>query len=86
MKPVRWSAHAARRIAKREIDAIEAELTVKQPDSLVEAALNRRFYLDRVLNQPMLMRVLVEETDAELLAVTLYKTSKFAKYEERGKT
>lgn len=89
MKPIRWSEHAASRIAKREIDASEAELAVKQPDSLVEAGLNRRFYqrryLDRVLNEQMLMRVLIEQTDTELVAVTLYKTSKFAKYEERGK-
>jgi hypothetical protein len=29
----------------------------------------------------MLLRVVVEETDAELVVVTLYKTSKFRKYE-----
>jgi hypothetical protein len=89
MKPIRWSEHAARRIARREIDGAEAELAVKRPDSILAAALNRRFYqrryLDRVLNSQMLMRALVEETDSELVAVTLYKTSKFAKYEERGK-
>lgn len=89
MKSIRWSDHAARRIAKREIDAAEAELAVKRPDSIVETTLNRRFYqrryLDHALNQQMLMRVLIDETDSELVAVTLYKTSKFAKYEERGK-
>jgi hypothetical protein len=62
---------------------------VKQPDSIVEVSLNRRFYqrryLDPVLREQMLMRVLIEETNSELVAVTLYKTSKFAKYEERGK-
>lgn len=75
MKPIRWSEHATRRIAKREIDAAEAELAVKQPDWTVEVPLNRRFYqrrryLDRQLNQQMLMRVLVEETDSELVAVS----------------
>jgi len=29
----------------------------------------------------MLLRVLVEETESELVIVTLYKTSKFEKYE-----
>jgi len=30
----------------------------------------------------MLLRVLVEETDAEMVVVTLYKTSKLGKYEK----
>jgi len=34
-----------------------------------------------VLETEMLLRVVVEETDTELMVVTLYKTSKFRKYE-----
>jgi hypothetical protein len=40
-----------------------------------------RRYLDEVLQTQMLLRVAVEESDAEMLVVTLYKTSKFGKYE-----
>ncbi len=40
-----------------------------------------RRYLDEVLEMEMLLRVIVEETDAEMVVVTLYKTSKFGKYE-----
>jgi hypothetical protein len=43
-----------------------------------------RRYFDDVLRVEMLLRVVVEETDEELTVVTLYKTSKFAKYEGRA--
>jgi len=36
--------------------------------------------MDAVLQTPMLLRVVVEETPAEMVVVTLYKTSKFGKY------
>jgi len=40
-----------------------------------------RRYFDAILETEMLLRVVVEETDMQLTVVTLYKTSKFAKYE-----
>ena len=40
-----------------------------------------RRYFDAILETEMLLRVVVEETDTELTVVTLYKTSKFTKYE-----
>ncbi len=86
MKLVRWSPHALREIARREIDRAEAELTLRQPDAIVPASPARHFYqrryADKTLNETMLLRVLVEETDAETAVVTLYKTSKFGKYEK----
>lgn len=45
-----------------------------------------RRYRDDVLRTEMLLRVIVEETRAELVVVTLYKTSKFRKYEGRPST
>ncbi len=39
-----------------------------------------RRYFDEILETEMLLRVVVEETELELTVVTLYKTSKFAKY------
>lgn len=66
MKPVRWTPHALREIAKREIDRAEAELTLRQPDAIVPATPARQFYqrryVDKTLNETMLLRVLVEET------------------------
>jgi|SoiMethySBSTD1v2_1073268.scaffolds.fasta_scaffold289947_2 hypothetical protein len=40
-----------------------------------------RRYFDQILRAEMLLRVVVEETDAELRVITLYKTSKLAKSE-----
>ncbi len=86
MKPVRWTPHALREIARREIDRAEAELTLRQPDTVIAAPPARHFYqrryVDKTLNEMMLLRVLVEETDSEMAVVTLYKTSKLGKYEK----
>jgi hypothetical protein len=40
-----------------------------------------RRYFDPVLQTEMLLRVVVEETAEEWIIVTLYKTSKFQKYQ-----
>jgi len=40
-----------------------------------------RRHRDAVLQNEMLLRVIAEETDADLVIITLYKTSKFTKYE-----
>jgi hypothetical protein len=85
MKPIRWSAHARKKAAKREIDEAEVKQTITQSDSIVPGQPPRsifmRRYFDEVLETEMLLRVVVEETDADLVVVTLYKTSKFRKYE-----
>jgi len=33
MKPIRWSAHARKKAAKREISETEVEQSIAQPDS-----------------------------------------------------
>lgn len=85
MKPIRWSAHARKKAAKREVPENEVERTIARPDSIVPGQLRRRTfmrrYFDAILEAEMPLRVVVEETDTELIVVTLYKTSKFAKYE-----
>jgi hypothetical protein len=86
MKPVRWTSHALREIAKREIDRAEAELTLHQPDAVIPAPSKRRFYqrryIDKTLNETMLLRVLIEETDSEMAVVTL--SSRFTKRPSSG--
>lgn len=88
MKSIRWSAHALYELERRQIDADEADITIREPSEQLAASANRRFhqrrYFDIALQSEMLMRVLLEETEAELVVVTLYKTSKFEKYERGG--
>ena len=85
MKSIRWTPHATQEAARREISANEAEKTVTHPDSVAPAQPPRRIfmrrYADSVLQTEMLLRVVVEETETEWVIVTLYKTSKFKKYE-----
>ena len=85
MKPIRWSAHARKKAAKREVPENEVQRTIVRPDSIVPGQWRRsifmRRYFDAILETEMLLRVVVEETDTELTVVTLYKTSKFEKYE-----
>jgi hypothetical protein len=67
------------------VDANEVEQNIARPDSIVAGQPPRsifmRRYSDEILGTEMLLRFVVEETDAELVVVTLYKTSKFRKYE-----
>ncbi len=85
MKPIRWTSHAERKAAEREVPRAEVELTVRRPESVLPGQARRmihsRRYTDAVLQTPMLLRVVIEETPSELIVVTLYKTSKFGKYE-----
>jgi hypothetical protein len=89
MKTIRWTPHAKQEATRREISANEAEKTITHPDSVAPARLPRmifmRRYFDSVLQAEMLLRVVAEETETEWVIVTLYKTSKFKKYEGEQK-
>jgi hypothetical protein len=84
MKPVRWSPHAIDNLADREIDREAAEKTLANPEFVVPAQFPRlvlmRRYLDQVLQQEMLLRMVVEDTSTERIVITVYKTSQIAKY------
>lgn len=84
MKEVRWSSHALRNLAEREIDRPEAERTLAAPEAVVPGQPGRkvfmRRYFDMLLGQEMLLRIVVEETGQEIVVVTLYKTSHIEKY------
>ncbi|HSH40118.1 MAG TPA: DUF4258 domain-containing protein [Chthoniobacterales bacterium] len=84
MKPVRWTAHALDDLAARDISREDAELTIEKPDRVVEGrtprVIHQRRYHDALLDQAMLLRVVIEETELERVVVTLYKTSKLDKY------
>ncbi len=85
MKPVRWTVHAQKKAASREVNVAEAEKAIASPDSVVSGRPPRRIlmrrYFDDVLQSEMLLRVVVEETEAETVLITLYKTLNFNKYE-----
>ena len=85
MKPIRWTAHARKKAAAREVSMAEVEQAIARPDFSVSSHPPRRIfmrrYFDDVLQSEMLLRVVVEETDTDMAVVTLYKTSKFKKYE-----
>jgi hypothetical protein len=86
MKPIRWSPHARKKLAAREIDKREVEETLAHPDSVAPGRPPRRVftrrYRDAVLRTEMLLRVVVEEDAEAFVIVTIYKTSKFRKYEK----
>lgn len=84
MKSVRWTSHALDALSDRRIDRTIAEATLSEAEfvgrqSSARDVLMRRYY-DRVTNQPMLLRMIVEDTADERVVVTVYKTSRIAKY------
>ena len=84
MNQVRWSEHAVENLGEREIDRSEVELTLRNPEDIVPDPPARevymRRYFDRVLQQEMPMRLVVEQTESESVVVTVYKTSQIARY------
>ncbi len=85
MKPVRWTRHALDDLAARDNSREEAERTLAGPDRIAVGRpprlIYQRRYHDALLGEEMLHRVVIEETELERVVVTLYKTSKFTKYE-----
>jgi len=89
-KPIRWTAHALRSLADREIAREEADRTIDAPEFISPGQPPRqifmRRYRDAVLQRDMLLRVVVEEAEDELVVITAYKTSQIGKYLEGGIT
>ena len=85
MKAIRWTQHAVQELARREVSREEAEQTQAAPDRFVPGkpprVIYQRRYQDALLGEEMLLRLVVEETEMELVVVTLYKTSKIRKYD-----
>jgi hypothetical protein len=84
MKPLRWTRHASQNLADREIDRDEVDKTLVGPELAVPDLPGRRIlmrrYFDRTLQQPMLLRVVVEDTASETVVITVYKTSQISRY------
>jgi len=84
VKPVRWSRHALKNLTDREIDRTEAEKTLAEPEVVAPGQPPRqvlmRRYFDRLLQQDMLLRIVVEDTASERIVVTVYKTAQLSKY------
>ena len=59
-------------------------MTLQNPEVIVPDPPGRevymRRYFDRVLQQEMLMRVVLEQTESEYVVVTVYKTSQITRY------
>ena len=74
-------------LVDRDIDQTEVEHTIAAPDHSIldpprRAVLMRR-YFDVHLGRQMLLRAVVEETPDERVVITVYKTSRIAKYLKR---
>jgi hypothetical protein len=84
LKRIRWSSHALKNLAEREIDREEAERTLADPEAVAPSQPPRlvfmRRYYDQVLQQDVLLRLVVEETAMETVVITVYKTSQVHKY------
>ncbi|MDQ3694803.1 MAG: DUF4258 domain-containing protein [Chloroflexota bacterium] len=87
MTSVRWTSHALEALVDRDIDRAEVDQTLAAPELSVVNSPRRvvlmRRYFDVRLERQMLLRVVVEEAPDERVVITVYKTSRIAKYLER---
>ena len=84
MKSIRWTLHALQNLTDREIDQEEVNQALDQPTVITPGQIPRSIYMrpyfDKVLQQKMLLRVIVEETIGERVVVSVYKTSQITRY------
>jgi len=68
----------------REVERLEADRTLAQPEFVVPGQPPRLVYMcryfDSTLQQGMLLRVIIEETIGEIVVVSVYKTSQIDRY------
>jgi Domain of unknown function (DUF4258) len=87
MKPIAYTAHAEENLVARSIRREDVEQAVREADQLEESPPSRKVaskrYMDHLLGQEMLLRVITEEQAGCILVITLYKTSKIGKYLNR---
>ncbi|MCX5893027.1 MAG: hypothetical protein NTW80_08670 [Deltaproteobacteria bacterium] len=71
-------------LVDREINREEAEKTLTDPEFIMpnqpQRSLLMRRYFDQILQQNMLLLIVVEDTDTERVAVTVFKTSQINRY------
>lgn len=84
MKPLRIPPHTIKNLRDREISLDAVRRTMEQPERIGMGFDQRKIYMrryqDEILGQEMLLRVIVEETDTDMVVVTAYKTLKIIKY------
>ena len=76
------SAHAREELERRQIPLVLLENVLSDPEQKVPGHEGIRCYQSRVTlgEKQYLLRVMVNETTAPLTVVTVYRTSKLAKY------
>ena len=76
------SDHILKRIKQRESAIKEVEECIKYPDQIVSGEKERLIYQKMLpLNgKRKMLRVVVEQKDDSIRAITMYKTSKIKKY------
>jgi len=85
MKPIRITPHAEERIVARKIDIELINRTIRQSDQIVpdEDNIKRQIYQSVFSDEngkQKLLRVVIEETEDELVVITIYATSQVKKY------
>ncbi|HEY5232303.1 MAG TPA: DUF4258 domain-containing protein [Verrucomicrobiae bacterium] len=85
MKPIRITGYCDGRIAARKLKRDLVEKTIRSPEQIVPDAddPNRQIHQSRFRDEKgveKLLRIVVEENEDEIVAVTVYPVSQFKRY------
>ena len=85
MKPIRITGYCEGRIIARKLERDLVEKTIRSPEQVVpdENDPNRLIHQSRFRDgkgDEKLLRIVVEENEAEIIAVTVYPVSQFKRY------
>ena len=85
MKPIRITGYCEGRMVARKLDRAMVEQVIRSPEQIVPDADDpkRQIHQSRYLDNKgveKLLRIVVEEKDDEIVAVTVYPVSQFKRY------
>ena len=81
MKPIHFSAHANFEMQRRGISQADAEVVVRNPGQVVPSRKGRLIYQSKLgAAGRKVLRVIVKEDVMAYHVISVYKTSKVAKY------
>jgi hypothetical protein len=84
-KAIKWTRHAEAALIERKIERSDVVMTLwdyefRVPDRLPPNEVLMRRYIDPSLGRPALLRVVILETELEIVIVTVYKTTRMNRY------
>ena len=79
-KPIRFTDHACFEMLRRGIQEADVNAVIRSPDQVLSSHNGRVIYQTKIAEGERLLRVVVKEDGSGYDIITVYETSRIAKY------